>query len=120
MTNEVNNLVCQEFNVTLLQLKSKSRKRVYVVPRHVCMFFLKTKTQKTHKEIGKYYGGRDHSSVIHAIHTINDLMDSDKVFAQTILRLGNELYLVPEEKPKEVLEEMDKEIEYNLNKVDVN
>jgi chromosomal replication initiator protein len=119
MIDQLNNLICNEFNVTVEQLKSKSRKRVHTVPRQAAMFFLKAKTQLTHKQIGNYYGGRDHSTAIHAQNTISDLMDSDKLFAQTMIRLGNELNLTPKENPKEVLEEMDQEIEIALNKVNV-
>ena len=55
-------------------MKAKSRKRELVHPRQVAMYLAKEKTDLSLKSIGYHFGGRDHSTVIHAVQTISDLV----------------------------------------------
>ncbi len=68
----VQELVADFFNVTVADLKSKSRKREAVHPRQIAMYLAKEKTDLSLKSIGYHFGGRDHSTVIHAIQTLSD------------------------------------------------
>jgi chromosomal replication initiator protein len=68
-------------------LKSKSRLRSNVIPRQVAMYLAKELTNLSLKSIGYHFGGRDHSTVIHAIQTVNDLMDTDKEMKATVSKL---------------------------------
>ena len=72
--------VLKLYDVTLDDVKKKSRKRKVVLPRQVCMTFLKMHTDWTYNHIGEFFGGRDHTTVIHAIQTIKDLTDVDQDF----------------------------------------
>ena len=54
------------YNVTFEELQRKSRKREYAEPRQVAMYLLSKYTTMTLKSIGNMFGGRDHSTVIHA------------------------------------------------------
>ena len=68
----VQELVADFFNVTVADLKSKSRKREAVHPRQIAMYLAKEKTDLSLKSIGYHFGGRDHSTVIHAIQTLSE------------------------------------------------
>ena len=79
-----NDYICQvvseNLNISIEQMKSKSRKREIVTARHISMYFDKSLTSMTLKEIGHAFGNRDRTTVIHAINTVNDLKDTDKTF----------------------------------------
>ena len=71
--DSVQEVVADFYNVTIADLKAKSRKRELVHPRQVAMYLAKEKTDLSLKSIGYHFGGRDHSTVIHAVQTISDL-----------------------------------------------
>lgn len=72
--------VALHYQVTLEQIKSKSRKREVVTARQVGMYLAKRHTSHSLKSIGQYFGGRDHSTVIYALQTVDDLLDIDQPF----------------------------------------
>jgi chromosomal replication initiator protein len=76
----IQKLVSDYFQIPVDTLKSKTRKREIVQARQISMFFAKQLTKSSLKNIGMHFGGRDHSTVIHACQTVNDLMDTDKKF----------------------------------------
>ncbi|MFT4740722.1 MAG: chromosomal replication initiator protein [Algoriphagus sp.] len=80
-------VVTEHFQVRIADLKSKSRLRNIVIPRQTAMYLAKELTNLSLKSIGYHFGGRDHSTVIHAIQTINDLMDIDKEMNSTVTKL---------------------------------
>jgi chromosomal replication initiator protein len=63
--------VCQRFGVTLQDLASKKRDRQTTYARHVLMYLLREVSHQPFTDIGRILGGRDHSTVIHAIHRIS-------------------------------------------------
>ncbi|HLK97363.1 MAG TPA: chromosomal replication initiator protein DnaA, partial [Hymenobacter sp.] len=71
--DSVQEVVADFYNVTIADLKAKSRKRELVHPRQIAMYLAKEKTDLSLKSIGYHFGGRDHSTVIHAIQTVSDL-----------------------------------------------
>ena len=76
----IQKLVCDYFDMPDDSLKSKTRKREVVQARQIAMFFAKDMTKSSLKTIGTFFGNRDHSTVIHAVQTVNDLMDTDRKF----------------------------------------
>ncbi len=72
--DSVQEVVADYFGVTVADLKAKSRKRELVHPRQIAMYLAKEKTDLSLKSIGYHFGGRDHSTVIHAVQTISDLV----------------------------------------------
>jgi len=66
----INKCVCQYFKISLAELNSKSRERKYSEPRQIAMFLSRRYTKKTLPEIAMAFGGKDHSTVIHAIRKI--------------------------------------------------
>lgn len=83
--------VSEHFKVSLDALKSKLKKREIVIPRQVAMYFCKRYTQLTLALIGENFGGRDHSTVIHALESVEDMMKTDSNFKITIDELGKKL-----------------------------
>ncbi len=80
-------VVTEHFQVRIAELKSKSRLRNIVIPRQIAMYLTKELTNLSLKSIGYHFGGRDHSTVIHAIQTINDLMETDREIEGAVRKL---------------------------------
>ncbi len=76
--------VVDYFKVSLDQMKSKVKKREIVIPRQVAMYFCKRYTQLTLALIGENFGGRDHSTVIHALESVEDMMKTDVNFKNSV------------------------------------
>lgn len=85
--------VSEYFKVDLESLKSKIKKREIVIPRQVAMYFCKRYTQLTLALIGENFGGRDHSTVIHALESVEDMMKTDPNFKLSVDELGKKLKL---------------------------
>jgi chromosomal replication initiator protein len=83
----IQKFVSEYFSVTIDQMKDKTRKREIVIARQVAMYFAKEYTNMSLKSIGTHFGGRDHSTVIHALTSVSDLMDTDKKFRATMQEL---------------------------------
>ena len=64
--------VAKFYNLTVEEIKSKTRRKEVVGPRQVAMFLSKEHTKHSLKAIGYHYGGRDHATVIHAVKCIQD------------------------------------------------
>jgi chromosomal replication initiator protein len=83
--------VAEYFKVELEAMKGKIKKREIVVPRQVAMYFCKRYTQLTLALIGENFGGRDHSTVIHALEMVEDLMKTDVNFKVSVDELSKKL-----------------------------
>ncbi|MGM0946013.1 MAG: chromosomal replication initiator protein DnaA [Bacteroidota bacterium] len=79
--------VSEYFSINLEDLKAKTRKKEIVVARQVAMYFSKEFTNHSLKSIGYHFGGRDHSTVIHAVQTVNDMIETDSSFRNSITEL---------------------------------
>ena len=76
-TDDIIDVVCEHYNVRMNDLLSQRRTKNLAFPRHVAMFLTKELTQLTLTEIGSFFGGRDHSTVLHAINKIKGLRLKD-------------------------------------------
>jgi chromosomal replication initiator protein len=76
--------VCEYFNVPVETLKEKTRKRMVVQARQLSMFLAKNYTKNSLKVIGKHFGGRDHSTVIHSCQAVQNLIDTDQEFRESV------------------------------------
>lgn len=83
--------VSDYFNVALDDLKAKTRKKEIVIARQVAMYFSKDYTNHSLKSIGYHFGGRDHSTVIHAVQAVNDMIDTDAKFRYAVDELKKRL-----------------------------
>jgi len=84
---QVVDTVTQRFGVRLADLQGKKRTKSVTLPRQVCMFLVRELTNHSLEEIGGYFGGRDHSTVIHASRAISNLCGSNGEFSSMIEEL---------------------------------
>jgi chromosomal replication initiator protein len=87
----IQKLVSEFYSLSVELLKSKTRKREIVQARQISMYFSKQLTKSSLKNIGMHFGGRDHSTVIHACQTVNDLMDTDKKFKRDVEEISKRI-----------------------------
>jgi chromosomal replication initiator protein len=85
------NAVTEFFGVKQLELQSKRRQRSIALPRQVCMYLARKLTRFSLEEIGGHFGGRDHTTVMHAVKTITDKCAVDSDFREKITALENRL-----------------------------
>lgn len=83
--------VSEFFNVSLDDLKAKTRKKEIVIARQVAMYFCKEYTNHSLKSIGFHFGGRDHSTVIHAVQSVNDMVTIDSKMKNAVESLKKKL-----------------------------
>jgi chromosomal replication initiator protein len=79
--------VAEYYHIPVELLKAKTRKKEIVQARQVAMYFVKECTTHSLKSIGHHFGGRDHTTVIHSVQLVSDLVDRDKTFRTQILEL---------------------------------
>ncbi len=78
ITNElVQKVVAESFGVKISDLKSKRRTKAVVLPRQVAMYLCRTLANSSLPEIGNFFGGKDHSTVIHAVKVIEEKKEKD-------------------------------------------
>jgi chromosomal replication initiator protein len=82
------NVVLNYFSLQYAELISKSRKRKYCYPRQCCDYLLRKKNNLFFSEIGKMIGDRDHTTIIHSVETIEDLMETDPKVKKDIVTLS--------------------------------
>lgn len=89
--SDIIELITQRFNVRLGDLQGKRRSRSVAHPRQISMYLARELTNLSLEEIGGYFGGRDHTTVLHAVRAIQALVDTDESFQITIRELIDEL-----------------------------
>ena len=81
---EIQRIVARHYNVSKQDLLSSRRTRIIVKPRQVAMYLAKMLTPRSLPEIGRRFGGRDHTTVLHAVRKIEDLAGADTKLAQEL------------------------------------
>ena len=81
---DIQRIVCEYFDITEDLIRARTRKREVAQTRQVAMYFCKKLTNNSLKTIGLQFGGRDHSTVIHAYQTVENQIETDKKFSQMI------------------------------------
>jgi chromosomal replication initiator protein len=76
--------VCDFFSLKLSDLKAKNRTRAIAFPRQVAMYLARQLTHSSLSEIGRAFGGKDHTTVLHAVDKIQTLMQEDPKLHKTI------------------------------------
>ena len=83
----VQEIVADHFKVNIEELHSKKRTREIAFPRQVAMYLCRKLTEDSLPNIGNFFGGRDHTTVLHAFNTISAKRESDKKLDKTIQEL---------------------------------
>ncbi|WP_319757363.1 chromosomal replication initiator protein DnaA [uncultured Sphaerochaeta sp.] len=84
-------VVGEYFNVSSFEIKGKKKNKSLIQPRQIAMFLARDITEYSTTEIGTEFGGRDHTTVMHAHDRIESLMKGDESFANTIIKLKRDL-----------------------------
>jgi chromosomal replication initiator protein len=88
---DIQRIVARQYNVSRADLLSSRRTANVVRPRQIAMFLAKTLTLRSLPEIGRRFGGRDHTTVLHAVRKIENLVHNDTSLAEEIELLKRQL-----------------------------
>lgn len=88
---DVQEVVARRFHVKVSELKSKRRTKTLVHPRQIAMFLSRELTGASFPEIGREFGGKDHTTIIHACRQIEKAVDKDHSLRTTIDSLKDEI-----------------------------
>lgn len=81
---EIQKRVAEHFSIRLTDMSSARRARAVARPRQVAMYLAKQLTQRSLPEIGRRFGNRDHTTVMHAVSRVGELMTRDAGFAEDV------------------------------------
>ncbi len=90
--DEIQKRVAEHYGIKLSDMHSARRARVVARPRQVAMYLAKQLTPRSLPEIGRRFGGRDHTTVMHAIRKIEELRADDAVISEDIEQLRRQLH----------------------------
>ena len=83
--------VSKRFGIEPSDIKGKSRDRDIVVPRQVAMYLTRTLTDTSLPGIGKAFGGKDHSTVLHSVKKVEEKLGADKSFAGLVEEISRQI-----------------------------
>ena len=83
----IQEFVANEFGISLVELKAKRRSKNVVLPRQVAMYLSRHLTEASLPEIARFFGGRDHTTVLYAYNKIKSTLNKDVNLRQTIEKL---------------------------------
>ncbi|MGB0910126.1 MAG: chromosomal replication initiator protein DnaA [Nitrospirales bacterium] len=90
-TEDIQEVVASRFHLKVSDLKSKRRTKTLVHPRQVAMYLCREMTDASFPEIGRDFGGKDHTTIIHACKQILKSQESDSVLRSTLDSLKEEI-----------------------------
>jgi chromosomal replication initiator protein len=88
---DIQKLVASHYNVSRSDLLSSRRTAAVVMPRQIAMYLAKTLTLRSLPEIGRRFGGRDHTTVLHAVRKIEALVSKDVALSEEVDSLKRQL-----------------------------
>lgn len=88
----IQKIVCHKYKIRLSQIKSKNNSPKFAFPRQVAMYLIKELTKTSLPEIGKKFGGKHHTTVIHSIRKIEKLRTENHEFDKEIDMLINHIH----------------------------
>ncbi|MBI5726890.1 MAG: chromosomal replication initiator protein DnaA, partial [Ignavibacteriales bacterium] len=92
-TDVISKIVSEYFNLDENKLRDKTRKQEIVLARQIAMFLTKELTRNSLKNIGLFFGGRDHTTVIHACENIQGQIEKDMKVKDIVHSLRNKVLL---------------------------
>ena len=82
--DDIQEAVCAQFHVKMTELKSRRRSKTLVHPRQIAMYLCRELTDASYPEIGRQFGGKDHTTIIHACRQVTKAKETDTVLQTTI------------------------------------
>jgi len=89
--DEIMKQVCEHYNLRMSDMVSARRTRSIARPRQMAMYLAKKLTPRSYPEIGRKFGGRDHTTVLHGVRKIEELITQDSQVAEDALLLERKL-----------------------------
>jgi chromosomal replication initiator protein len=82
--DEIQKRVAEHFKIRFSDMSSARRSRTVARPRQIAMYLSKQLTSRSLPEIGRAFGGRDHTTVIHGVRKVEEIMSADPIFAEDV------------------------------------
>ncbi len=82
--DDIQEAVCAQFHVKISELKSRRRSKTLVHPRQIAMYLCRELTDASYPEIGRHFGGKDHTTIIHACRQVAKAKETDAELNSTI------------------------------------
>lgn len=89
--DKIKRAVARDCNLTAIDMVSERRTAQVVRARQIAMYLAKTLTPRSLPEIGRRFGGKDHTTVLHAVRKMAALIETDRYFAVEIETLKNSI-----------------------------
>ena len=89
---DIQKVVCNHYGIRVSDIKSKRRPKAFVMPRQVAMYLSRSLCNISLSDIGEKFGGKDHSTVIHAINKIKSLLEQDPYLIETLEEIKGKIY----------------------------
>ncbi|QTC91363.1 chromosomal replication initiator protein DnaA [Brevundimonas goettingensis] len=89
--DEIQKTVAEHFNMKQADLLSERRTRAIARPRQIAMYLCKQHTTRSYPDIGRRFGGRDHTTVLHGVRKIEELLPADDQIARDVEALTRKL-----------------------------
>ena len=87
----IQKMVAEQFGLRLVEIKAKNNSRAIVYPRQIAMYLAKHLTEASLPEIGRQFGGKHHTTVLHSVEKIEEVRKNDKDLNRLINRLTEQL-----------------------------
>jgi len=87
----IQDYVCEYFGINTNKVREKTRKQEIVEARQIAMYLAKQYTESSLKTIGLHFGGRDHSTVIHAISTVEERLNTNEKYRRILNELEQKI-----------------------------
>ncbi|MFO0705828.1 MAG: chromosomal replication initiator protein DnaA [Nitrospira sp.] len=88
---DIQEAVCTQYHVKLTELKSRRRSKTLVHPRQIAMYLCRELTDASYPEIGRHFGGKDHTTIIHACRQVAKGKESDPALHATLEKLKEQI-----------------------------
>jgi hypothetical protein len=87
----IQHAVCAEYGITITELLSQRRHKKIVRPRQIAIYLCKTMTDRSYPEIGRRFGGRDHTTAISSVQRVERLCATDEIFRAQVDSLAESI-----------------------------
>ena len=89
--DDILRITARHYELESSDLKSKGRRHELVVPRQVAMYLIRELTPHSYPEIGQFFSGRDHSTIMYAVQKVTEQMEEDKELGTKVREIKEEL-----------------------------
>ncbi len=88
---DIQEAVCAQFHLKMAELKSRRRSKTLVHPRQIAMYLCRELTDSSYPEIGRHFGGKDHTTIIHACRQVAKAKETDTALQATLESLKEQI-----------------------------